>query len=273
MDQDEMTAMAKELEMTAEQFKKDYCRRVSFKYSLRERKPSNDCIFLVNRPEGGKYCEVYNSRPLQCRTWPFWKTNLASKLSWQSAAEDCPGINKGRLFSIDEIEAVRDGDLSPLKNAVATEQKALQWIAANLQNEKIISQVNDIYTDISTFVDAASATCENCGNCCDFKTFGHRLYATTLEMMVFFHFARHSKGSGSLLTDDKCLYRDHAGCMLYEGRTAGCRIFYCRELPSELQNELYEQVLERLKVLHTHYEAPYYYADLMWWLKSADMMR
>ncbi len=264
---EELNAMAKEVNLTPEKFKNDYCRRIGFKYSLKEKKPSNDCIFLEKRQGGGKYCEVYNTRPIQCRTWPFWKGNLASKMTWQAAASTCPGMNRGRLFNISEIEAVRDGDLTPLQKQISPDSEALEWINSNIDNKDIIDQVLDIYSDIAMYIESASASCENCGKCCDFGTFGHRLYATTLEMLVFFHFARNVKPFGSL-DNDMCIYRDKAGCMLYDGRTAGCRIFYCRDLPHELQNELYEQILERLKVLHNHYNTPYYYSDVMWWLKN-----
>ena len=267
MNSREIAAMAADVNMTPEQFKKDYCRRIGIKYSLKEKRPSHDCIFLEKNPEGGKYCEVYSTRPLQCRTWPFWKGLLANKHSWQAAAEGCPGMNKGRLFTQNEIETIRDGDLSPLTLARKADVQATEWIKANIENKDIIEEVFDIYNDIAAYIESAMPECDSCGKCCNFGQYGHRLYATTIEMMVFFHFSRSVKPFGAL-ESDTCIYRDKAGCGVYEGRTAGCRIFYCRDLPDELQNELYEQVLERLKVIHHQYNAPYYYADLMWWLKN-----
>ncbi len=266
----EIAALADEIGVTVDEFKGNYCRRVSLKYSLKEKKPSNDCIFLTRRKEGGKYCEVYNSRPMQCRTWPFWKSNLTNKNSWQSAAQDCPGMNRGRLFNINEIETIRDGDLSPLMMARPVHQQALEWIKAHLEDQEIIQQVNDIYQDIAGYIESVMPDCSSCGRCCDFGSYGHRLYATTLEMLVFFHFSRSVKPFGSI-DQDKCIYRDKAGCSMYEGRTAGCRIFYCRDFPDELQNEIYEQVMERLKCLHNQYGAVYYYADLTWWLKNHQL--
>lgn len=79
-----------------------YCVRVQIgelpRLSLRE-KPNFDCIFWE---EGG--CSVYEGRPLQCRSYPFWASNVDSEESWKRTARDCPGIGKGRLYSRREIE-------------------------------------------------------------------------------------------------------------------------------------------------------------------------
>src|SRR5882672_4752809 len=68
--------------------------------SLRE-KPNGDCIFY----EHGQGCTIYPVRPRQCRTWPFWDSNLESPETWQEVQEVCPGAGKGNFFSLEEIEA------------------------------------------------------------------------------------------------------------------------------------------------------------------------
>lgn len=35
---------------------------------------------------------MYNFRPVQCRTYPFWTGILADESSWKSEAKHCPGI-------------------------------------------------------------------------------------------------------------------------------------------------------------------------------------
>ena len=60
-----------------------------------------DCIFLVNNR-----CSIYPVRPLQCRTFPFWPENLKSQYRWKIVAEDCPGINQGRVYLSEEIETI-----------------------------------------------------------------------------------------------------------------------------------------------------------------------
>jgi len=39
--------------------------------------------------------------------WPFWPSNLASAGAWNSTAQKCPGINRGRLYSYEEIEKIK----------------------------------------------------------------------------------------------------------------------------------------------------------------------
>lgn len=69
-----------------------------FALSLRE-KANYDCIFWE---EGG--CAVYEDRPVQCSTFPFWSSILASEEDWLDAGRDCPGIGRGELRSRAFIE-------------------------------------------------------------------------------------------------------------------------------------------------------------------------
>ncbi len=47
------------------------------------------CPFLKE----GK-CSVYEARPTQCRTFPFWP-ELMTEAPWKALKEFCPGIDKG----------------------------------------------------------------------------------------------------------------------------------------------------------------------------------
>ena len=64
-------------------------------------KENFDCIFWENSG-----CTVYEHRPLQCRTFPFWPSCLSDEDSWKRTADGCPGIGKGRLYTEEEIEAL-----------------------------------------------------------------------------------------------------------------------------------------------------------------------
>lgn len=85
----EMLSMANLLNITIDLFKRKYVRQRNNRYALVEKKSqNNDCIFLKD-----KKCMVYQARPVQCRTFPWWKENLNSKESWDLAAQSCEGIN------------------------------------------------------------------------------------------------------------------------------------------------------------------------------------
>lgn len=66
--------------------------------TLREKR-NNDCIFYER--EAG--CTIYAVRPRQCRTWPFWQSNLHSPERWECTHEVCPGAGQGELISAEEI--------------------------------------------------------------------------------------------------------------------------------------------------------------------------
>jgi Fe-S-cluster containining protein len=105
----EIAAVAAYLRMSEQEFRRRFVRRVGRRQSLIEKKPSHDCIFLVPNGDGaGQGCEIYPVRPVQCRTWPFWTQNLGDPTDWAMAQVRCPGINRGSLFTREQIEARRD---------------------------------------------------------------------------------------------------------------------------------------------------------------------
>lgn len=71
-------------------------------FSLREME-NGDCCLLKD----GK-CGIYSVRPLQCRTWPWWSTNLSSPAAWQQTGRRCPGVGQGRKWTPGEIARQRD---------------------------------------------------------------------------------------------------------------------------------------------------------------------
>lgn len=66
--------------------------------TLRE-KDNGDCVFY-DREAG---CTVYPVRPRQCRTWPFWESNVADAEAWKRTCDVCPGAGTGDLIPADEI--------------------------------------------------------------------------------------------------------------------------------------------------------------------------
>jgi Fe-S-cluster containining protein len=102
----EIQAIAAQLELTVAQFRGLYTRDVGDNdLSLRE-KLDYDCIFW----DATNGCTVYEVRPRQCRTWPFWHANISSSSHWSAAARDCPGMNQGPTFSSDYIGSMSDQD-------------------------------------------------------------------------------------------------------------------------------------------------------------------
>ena len=104
---EDIVAIAKHLGITPDEMRRKYARRVGRRYSLVE-KPNRDCVFLAADGEGRKVCRIYHLRPVQCRTWPFWPSNVRSPEAWLMAGERCPGINRGEPFGADHVQAKAD---------------------------------------------------------------------------------------------------------------------------------------------------------------------
>ncbi len=108
LSEQDLNLLCRETGLERAAFVERYCRRIDIggfhRLSLIE-KDNYDCIFWRD----GR-CAVYEGRPLQCRTYPFWISNLESPADWELLKSSCPGAGRGRLYSeaeIDELLALR----------------------------------------------------------------------------------------------------------------------------------------------------------------------
>ena len=102
----EIKLIADLLKVELGQLRQRYLRRVGFRTTVIEQPVTKDCVFL-QRIDGQKRCMIYPVRPSQCRAWPFWPDNLANTDVWNKATQKCGGINRGRLYSFEEIEKIK----------------------------------------------------------------------------------------------------------------------------------------------------------------------
>lgn len=98
--------MADFLRMSVEQLRDKYLMRIGLRTTIIEQSITKDCIFL-QKIDSQKKCTIYPVRPNQCRTWPFWSDNLANPDAWNKAAQKCPGVNRGKGYSFEEIEKIK----------------------------------------------------------------------------------------------------------------------------------------------------------------------
>jgi Fe-S-cluster containining protein len=98
VDDEEVAALAAYRGESAEETRSLYTRRTARGRTLRE-KANGDCVFY--HKEAG--CTVYPVRPRQCRTWPFWESNVATPASWEHTCSVCPGSGRGELIPAEEI--------------------------------------------------------------------------------------------------------------------------------------------------------------------------
>jgi len=102
----EIKLIADFLKISVEQLRQKYLKRVGRRTTIIEQVGTKDCIFL-RRINDRKRCIIYPVRPSQCRAWPFWSENLAGINTWNQTGRKCPGINRGRHYSFEQIEKIR----------------------------------------------------------------------------------------------------------------------------------------------------------------------
>lgn len=84
----EIEKISKLLSLDIREFVNDYLFKKGYKYSIKEIKfnDSHECIFYDRESNA---CTIYDVRPLQCKTFPFWdyyKTRV------DELKLECPGI-------------------------------------------------------------------------------------------------------------------------------------------------------------------------------------
>ena len=122
MSERDLSRLAEGLGMDCAAFVDAWCRWIPYvdgreRLSLRE-KPDLDCVFWG--AGGAEGCSVYETRPLQCRAFPFWDSVLCSREAWERVGRECPGMNSGELRGREEI----DGFLRQMEDEPVIERDA-----------------------------------------------------------------------------------------------------------------------------------------------------
>ncbi len=92
--------LATHFHLTVREFVKRYGRRKDGYVELRDPPGAAACVFFAD----GR-CSVYEARPTQCRTWPFWPDVMDAKRWSTEVAAYCPGVGRGRVVPAAEIRA------------------------------------------------------------------------------------------------------------------------------------------------------------------------
>jgi Fe-S-cluster containining protein len=85
----EMQKIANFLNIPLEEFKQKFLIKVGYKFSIKEKLLSKNnyaCLFF---DEKTNRCTIYDVRPNQCRTFPFWDF---FKRNVNEVKKECPGI-------------------------------------------------------------------------------------------------------------------------------------------------------------------------------------
>ncbi len=91
INQQEMMNLSKYLNISVEELKIKFLRKELYKYSIKEIQLSKNNFACIFFDLDKKSCSIYEQRPQQCKTFPFWdyfKNNIKEVL------KECPAITK-----------------------------------------------------------------------------------------------------------------------------------------------------------------------------------
>ncbi|WP_424687414.1 YkgJ family cysteine cluster protein [Halarcobacter ebronensis] len=87
----EIEYLKNHLNISIEELASKYIEKRGYRYSIKERKLAEDnyaCIFFDLEK---KQCGIYEARPTQCRTFPFWEYFKTNK---EEVIKECPAIKE-----------------------------------------------------------------------------------------------------------------------------------------------------------------------------------
>lgn len=91
LNHDEADKLQAHLGVSAAWFKRHYVEHLTREtYSIRMTR--GQCVFLGRNNQ----CKIYDLRPTQCKTYPFWPELLDKEEHWRAEKKYCEGINRGR---------------------------------------------------------------------------------------------------------------------------------------------------------------------------------
>ena len=135
-------------------------------------------------------------------------------------------------------------------------------------SENLCRRVEEIYEEADRRIGQSDVSCRQCGGCCRFEESEQNLMASTLEAGYLLAWLREQDGEvlkalsvGTDSTARVCPFLAEDVCLAREGRSLGCRVFFCqaeRQGPERMA-EVYELLHEQLKILHGQAEISYRY--------------
>jgi len=218
---DEIAPLAAALGETPEAFARRRLRAIDGRLSLLER--DGRCSLLM----GSNECAAYGARPRQCREFPFWSDVLAGGEPFDRAREICPGIHV---------------------------------VPPPAEREAAYADLRAFYARADARIAAHKPRCVLSGDCCDFETAGHRLFATLLEVD---YFAEHAPRLGPAEREGWCEAYRGRRCAAREPRPLACRTYFCDATTSEALRALHEEALSELHAIERRHRYPQGYGDFV----------
>lgn len=89
------------LEMGARAFRRRYLETAADDSEGIRLLENGRCPFLNESEQ----CDIYEVRPIQCRTYPFWPDLVGHPVQWAQERKRCEGIGRGPVVPAEEIRS------------------------------------------------------------------------------------------------------------------------------------------------------------------------
>lgn len=124
----------------------------------------------------------------------------------------------------------------------------------------IHSELGRIYQLLETELAQLNPGCNQCGTCCNFTTFDHILYASSIEIN---YITRNVEVPDFNVADNVCPFLKDNQCSIRDFRTLGCRVFYCNPHYKEVLNDIYEKYYQKIRDLREKYTIQWRYLPFL----------
>ncbi|MEQ8844728.1 MAG: hypothetical protein RIB58_07720 [Phycisphaerales bacterium] len=141
-----------------------------------------------------------------------------------------------------------------------------RWLEVAARPE-VADRLAAVYQMIADQVEARAPVCVASGRCCNFESYGHRLYVTGLEAAWC---VLRLEPSMPALTPEAVLSAEARGgcpfqvgqlCGVHTIKPVGCRTYFCDPTAQDWQEALTERAHAMVRALHVSSGAPYRYME------------
>ena len=124
----------------------------------------------------------------------------------------------------------------------------------------LYSELGRIYQLLEKELTQLNPGCNQCGTCCDFSTFDHVLYASSIEIN---YITQNVEVPDFNVADNVCPFLKDNQCSIRDFRTLGCRVFYCNPHYKQVLNDVYEKYYQKIKDLRGKYTIQWRYLPFL----------
>ncbi|NUO09073.1 MAG: YkgJ family cysteine cluster protein [Candidatus Brocadia sp.] len=124
----------------------------------------------------------------------------------------------------------------------------------------LYSELRRIYQMLEEELTQLNPGCNRCGACCNFSTFDHVLYASSVEVNLI---TSNVEVPVFNVSDNICPFLKENQCSIRTFRTLGCRVFYCNPNYKDVLYTIYENYYQMIKDLSRKYTIQWKYLPFL----------